>query len=142
MLNVEAYWISPVGKIMEVEQRHIVTICNHPEWFGLEKKYLEKIFKKHKEPTGWEGVARGEIMTELMKKNWIRVRYVERPTKWVIEFWQRNELVKNHILKFINIMIKKDKNFKFNDIQLNSVKSDSTLSYNVKEILKKGFFNA
>jgi len=24
MFNIEAYWISPVGKIIEVEQRHIV----------------------------------------------------------------------------------------------------------------------
>ena len=69
-----AYWISPKEDMIEVEISHIQIIINHPSKFGLTKKLIERVYRRHKEPLGLEGNAREEIICDLVKKDWIRTR--------------------------------------------------------------------
>jgi hypothetical protein len=73
----EAWWISPDGKILGFNtENHIKIILEHPEVFGFTKEYLEKTYKKFKEPYGFEGMAREEIIkNSITKKGWIRIRH-------------------------------------------------------------------
>ncbi len=75
MLN-DAWWILPTGKTIRLDQYHIGAVLNHPEKFGYTDDKLKKIYDKHKEPMSptIEGKAREEIIYNLMKKKFIRIR--------------------------------------------------------------------
>jgi hypothetical protein len=72
-VNSEGFWISPEGDIIKVS-RHIDTIVKDPEIFGFTKEQLEDEFKKQNEPFGSEGNARENIIKEVYRRGWIRVR--------------------------------------------------------------------
>lgn len=85
MTMTDGFWVSPDGKISEVERSHIRTVLNHPEQFGRDKEALIAIYDKYKEPIGFEGHAREEIMLGIMAEGWIRVRYLARKG-WTLEY--------------------------------------------------------
>lgn len=81
-----AYWIAPDGCVVDVAIRHIITVCNAPERFGMTHEQINEAFVRHGEPLGHEGRARQEIMAELIiNHGWIRVRYLPRHDRWTIE---------------------------------------------------------
>jgi len=88
----DKYWIDPEGNIAEVGERHIVTIIEKPEAFGLTKAYIVKVHKKHHEKPGQEGDAREEILTKLMDKGWIRLRYVDSGDSWGIQVSEKSPI--------------------------------------------------
>jgi hypothetical protein len=90
----DAYWMTPEGKISEVDQRHITEIILYPDKFGLTRRYIEKIHAKHKEPIGSEGNAREEIMADLIAKGWIRARYVRGNASWTFQVSGRQDFSK------------------------------------------------
>lgn len=96
-----AYFIDPKGSILPVWQsKHIDEICREPEQFGLTLKTVNEKFRKHNEKLGAERKAREEIMTSLLRKGWIRVRF--RPSGYLI--FQLNKLTsdaKIHMLDFM-----------------------------------------
>jgi len=69
-----AYWISPRGEVLPVSTNHIDIIIKNPKKFGLTTEKIEKIYADHNERMGSEGDAREEIILELLKHNWIRIR--------------------------------------------------------------------
>ncbi|MGD0229110.1 MAG: hypothetical protein ABSC19_01975 [Syntrophorhabdales bacterium] len=73
-MDEKAYWISPEGDMFPVPQSHISEVISNPERFKLTRGYLEVVYKKHKEPLGWEGKAREEVIKGLIAKGWIRTR--------------------------------------------------------------------
>lgn len=87
----EKYWIDEKGNIAEVSDRHILQIALHPEQFGLTKKYVADVHRKHKEKIGSEGNAREEILVKLMDRGWIRLRYVRRDNSWGIQVSEKSE---------------------------------------------------
>jgi hypothetical protein len=87
-----AYWISPTGKLIAVDQTHILKVLESPDKFGFDMEYIKNIHDKHNEPLGAEGNARESIMADMMANGWIRVRYVPKQGSWTIQ------LVANDIL--------------------------------------------
>jgi len=81
----QSYFINPQGKIISCgASSHISMIISYPEKFGLNKEYIDKIYNKYNEPIGIEGKAREEILMDLFKKGWIRIR------RYVNNFWSIN----------------------------------------------------
>lgn len=74
MADERAFWISPTGTIYPVGISHIAEVIRCPERFGLERTYLEAVYRKHMEPMGLQGKAREEIVKALLERNWCRVR--------------------------------------------------------------------
>ena len=70
----EAYWISPHGKAIRVSTNHIRAVIGNPESYGYTKEKIEKIYKNHGEKVGTEGDAREEIVLDLVRRGWIRMR--------------------------------------------------------------------
>ena len=97
-----AYWINPRGQIIEVELNHIDTVIKYPAKFGLTKKEIEKIHKKHKEKVGQEGNAREAIIVDLIKSGWIRIRKYKN--HWSITVFRLTSRV---IYSFANKILKK-----------------------------------
>lgn len=105
--DAEAYWITPYGKIMEVDARHINAIIRNPELFGLTREEIVEIYKRHKEPMGWEGKAREEIILELVKRGWIRIRhYRTRNDHWSIHINKLSNKIKDYLQQFASSLIK------------------------------------
>lgn len=97
----KAFFISPKGKIVPVwGSHHIDEIISDPGQFGLTRKAVEAKFDEYGEKLGVERKAREEIIADLLKKGWIRVRF--RPSGYII--FQIDKLkpdVKKHIVKFL-----------------------------------------
>jgi len=84
-INSKAFWISPVGKILPVRNKHITDILRDPEKFGVENNYVRHKYREHGERTGWEGKARREIMRTVINRGWTRARYFH--SKSTGEYW-------------------------------------------------------
>ncbi len=69
-----AFWINPEGLIYRVSITHIKDVIRFPNKFGLSIRDIQKVFNKHDEPLGHEGKAREEILLNLFKRNFIRIR--------------------------------------------------------------------
>lgn len=69
-----AFWISPRREVFEPRGSHIADVIAHPEKFGTTRARVEAAYKKYHEPLGLEGAAREEIIIELVKNGWVRLR--------------------------------------------------------------------
>ncbi|MFC1739320.1 hypothetical protein ACFL1G_09770 [Planctomycetota bacterium] len=69
-----AYWISPKGHLVPLQQNHIQSVVSYPTKFGYTKLRVARIYKKYDEKIAIEGSAREEIIRDLVSKGWIRVR--------------------------------------------------------------------
>jgi hypothetical protein len=96
----EAYWISPKGIITPVDNSHIGTILHYPMHFGYTYDQVISVYKRHHEKIGFEGFAREEIMNDLFKKGWVRVRRKFNESCYVIQTDVLTDEIKNYIRKF------------------------------------------
>lgn len=111
--STEGFWIAPSGDIIPVPKLHINMVLEHPEKFRLTKKQIQEVYEKHKEPVGLEGKARAEIMSDLIKEGWIRVRYFPRNDSFTVQLNKLNERNKNHLYAFASEAIKGIEGSKF-----------------------------
>ena len=95
--KAEAYWISPTGKILPVRDLHITEVLSNPEAFGFNRDELERAYKQHDELLGSEGKAREEIMTTLLKRGWIRIRYVPNHDLYSIQCFNFGKRQKDYL---------------------------------------------
>lgn len=81
-----AYWINSRGQILDIgAEKHITQVIRNPEKFGVTKEYIDARYAEHGEMVGTEGKAREEIMKEVMKKGFIRIRLYKQ--FWSIQAW-------------------------------------------------------
>lgn len=112
----KAWWLNQDGRIIPVPLRHIVTVCEAPETFGLTPGYVTSVFMKHGEPLGHEGLARREIMKNLIiNYGWIRIRYSPRHDRWTVELKRVNDRIVSVVRAFF-ITILSDKSFHQSDL--------------------------
>lgn len=83
-LDIEAYWISPDGLIMDVEKTHIQAVIDHPSVFNLSKTDIQNTYLFEREDLGFEGKAREKIILDLIKQGYIRIRYYPKESTWTI----------------------------------------------------------
>lgn len=117
----DAYWISPGGKILPVDQRHITEIVTNADKFGLSREEIENVFKKFDEPVGSEANAREAIILELMNKGWIRIRYIPRQDMWTVQLAPssfKDVSKREYIVDWIFKMIMLDNKKKYSMIQV------------------------
>lgn len=74
IVGTVAYWISPRGEVLPVMTNHIDIVIKHPEKFGLTLRKIQDTYDKHGERMGMEGKAREEIIIDLLKKGFVRIR--------------------------------------------------------------------
>lgn len=82
-----AYWITPDYQVIPVKTSHIETVIDHPEIFHVPMDVITSIYAKHHEAVRTEGRAREEIIIEVVKKGFVRVRRYTRPIE---EYWSIN----------------------------------------------------
>lgn len=140
-----AYWISPKGEIIPVSgtagSNHITVVTTKPELFGVTEEYLKGVYEKYDEPYRSEGRARGEIILDLVRKGWIRIRRY-RNQHWSVNVHRETKKVKDYIFDWANKMtdpqglfdqVEKDI---YMDVKVFSVLDDRMETYTLKEILQ------
>jgi len=118
--NSNAFWLSNVGKIIDVPMTHIDDIRDNPEDFGLTKKYLDSI--KQKYGNIYDGSkSRDVIMTDLLKNGWIRIRKVKSGYQhWTIQLYSSSRGVprtaKKYLVNWAKKMIKANKSLGYDAV--------------------------
>lgn len=71
----KAYWILPDGEIIDINlETHISYIINNPATFNIRKSHIIERYKKYNELIPIEGIARKEIIMDLIRQHYIRIR--------------------------------------------------------------------
>jgi len=82
--GISAFWLSPDGKILPVMATHIHYVIDEPAGFGFSRAEIKKIYTRYGEALGAEACAREEIICQLVKRGWIRIRKYHRPDRWSV----------------------------------------------------------
>jgi len=138
----KAFSISPTGEILSVE-RHIQLIIENPDIFGYTKQEILDLYNKYHEDLGQEGKAREEIINQVIKKGWIRVRKYDRPEYWSINVY----FLTKDVVKRLENLAKQiaDKKIErsgsmWDEIKLLETKTGKTFIYTIKDITEFRLF--
>jgi hypothetical protein len=87
---VGAYWITPNGNLIDCGgKNHIDFIVKSPEKFGLNRKEVEAEYDKNGEPYGFEGKARENIVIQVIKNGFIRIRKYKNMWSVNVSEWNK-----------------------------------------------------
>jgi glutamyl-tRNA reductase len=150
MIVKAAYWISPKGEIIQVTgtsgTTHIDTVINNPDVFGVTIDEMKEVYEKYGEPFRTEGKAREEIIRNIVKKGWIRVRKYKN-SHWSFNVHRLSKKVKDHIFDWADKITEKGL-FNQNedeihlDVKILSVLDDSMETTTIKEILEGSLYES
>ena len=133
----DAYWISNKGKILPVKNRHINMIIKDPKSYGYTDKEIDDIYNKHKEPKGLEGKAREEIMTNLLKKGFIRLRYNKRNSAWIVQLNKLSNKEKDYLQQWASDLMKTT--YKHSDVII--MTSNKRIQHSLSDIANDVLYN-
>jgi hypothetical protein len=104
VIGTTAFWVTPKGETVAVNRTHIQTVIDSPKKFGLTREKIDAVYKTYNEPIGQEGKAREEIMVDLIKKGYLRVRRYGREG-YSINIPKMTNKIKDILFDFANKMI-------------------------------------
>ncbi len=108
ILKEYAFWISPQGKVnfLTNGETHIEQVIKNPGYFGYTKSMIQNIYNKHNEKLGSEGNAREEIIKNLIRKGWVRIRKYNRPDYWSVNVPNLNNRIKDALQGWSSYILK------------------------------------
>jgi hypothetical protein len=135
--DAPAFWISPDGKLIPVYKTHIHEVIDYPLAFGLTDKYVKGLYKKYKEPLYSESTARCEIVANLIRKGWIRIRY--RPSRFFysIELLSLTKKTKDYLWAWASEIIKSDESKKYRGVIITELERDCEYEYNTEDLARE-----
>lgn len=128
---MNAYWITPQAKVIEVKKLHIDEIIKKPEVFGETKKSLQDTFDKYSENYGIEGKARNDILIRIIKRGYIRIR--QRRNDWSIQLFQMNRKTSDILWQWARLIYKEVKD-KYADISIHTLKDNKMIKSSFNKI--------
>jgi hypothetical protein len=90
---------------------------------------------------GIEGKAREEIMLKIIKNSWIRIRFVEKPTYWTVQFYKLDKMIKENIIKWVKIALKNKILTKYDELNMIEIKRNLSKRIEVSGINKNVNFS-
>lgn len=139
-ITTGAFWISPTGdiRVMDSGKYHITDVIQNPIVFGLSRSTIDNVYDAHGERMGQEGVARDNLMTNLLRDGWIRVRV--RRNNYSIQVWEFLPKTYTLIENFISSLLEDGVNGEYasehDEAKLNSLKTGKMKTVTFGEILK------
>jgi hypothetical protein len=139
MITPKALWISPTGRTIPVEYLHITEIINSPELFGYTLAEIRIIHDKFNEPLGSEANARNEIMSDLIRKGWIRIRYVSKHDSWTVQLNgdSMREVPIDLIKNLFSALIQQNSNPRFSMIRIINLNESELLFRDIEVFLSE-----
>lgn len=116
--GAKGYWISPTGTMSVCSTSHIAEVIKKPEAFGLTREEIEALYKETGEPLGHEGIAREEIMTELLNKGWVRIRWVPANYSWTVQVGKMSKTVMDNLQSWAFELLSTDDDNKNTDVTI------------------------
>jgi hypothetical protein len=116
--DANGYWISPDGKILSNFRVHIQAIIDSPESIGLSKAEIDKLYKKYKEPMGFEGKARQQLMEQAIARDWIRIRYYPKNDQFSVELSRLDTRRKDYLLAWTKQLLSVNPKRKYTEIKI------------------------
>ena len=104
---LEKYFIDPDGNVIHVTDTHISTVISDPERFSVTRDWINRVYDKHGEKIGSENKARAEILIQLFKDGFIRVRYDGKFDRWVFQMHTLTEKNKELLISFAQTALSK-----------------------------------
>lgn len=129
---MKALWITPSGKYIYVPISHIDTVLNNLGIFGITKEYIDSVYDKHKEIKYVEGLAREEIIKELVRKGFIRIR--EYRIKWTITVYDLTKKVKDQLYTWALNQIEDKNTDIYARVDIYDTKTNKTRVFTLKKI--------
>jgi hypothetical protein len=108
---------------------HVRYIIENVDIFDYTIEKIKDIYKKYKEPIGFDGNARAVIMAEVIHSGWIRVRQKSINVGWVMEF---NSMVQSRpsICHFLEWAMAEDGVMKADDaLELKGIEDQCIIDY-------------
>ena len=134
-----AYWISPRGKIIEVDQTHINTVITNPDEFGLSKEFIDSKFAEHGDKIGQEGKAREDIIMGLIKQGWMRIRNYLKQGYWSVNVINLTDRTMGFLQNWSEQMIKLGAS-KYNEVRIDTRTVLKSTSSSMEEIAQDGLY--
>ena len=131
--KLAAYWISPKGKVIEVDQTHINKIISNPEEFDLTKEFIDEKFKEYGDRIGQEGKAREDIIIGLVKQGWIRIRNYLKQGYWSINVISLTDRAMGYLQDWADHMIKLGAS-KYNEVRIDTRTELKTPSLTMEDL--------
>jgi hypothetical protein len=116
--DANGYWISPDGKILSDFRVHIQAIIDSPESFGSSKDEIDKLYKKYKEPMGFEGKARQQLMEQAIARGWIRIRYYPKNDQFSVELSRLDTRRKDYLSVWAKELLSVNPKRKYTEIKI------------------------
>ena len=121
--STKAHWVNPSGKVYDVKDTHIIFVSEKPSLFKTSVDKMKKLYDKYDEKfPNQEGKARIEIMTDIVKRGWIRTRFRPREGAWVAETWKWGTREKKAIRKWAKYESRGKKQFRVNFVSTSKKK--------------------
>jgi len=129
-----AYWVTPKGEILEPKSYHIGSVIDAPKKFGYTKEKLQKIYDKYDErmSAGLEGRAREEIMTNLLKKGFIRIRRRIRDG-YTVQIDRLTPKVEDNLWQWANYELKRAIS-RYDNVNIYTLKDGKVIKTNLDKI--------
>ncbi len=139
-----AYWITPDYKVIPVSTSHIEMIIDHPEIFHVPYEIISAVYARYGETVRTEGRAREEIIIDVVKKGFVRVRrYVRRQNEyWSINVSHLNDAAMAMIQQFFGLICQGKLGYKEIDkeIQVVITSLDGRQTFRLAELVKDNYF--
>jgi len=150
-LRDSAFWINKNGKFFTLDKssgdRHIYYIVDNPEIFGYTKERIQKIYQKYDEHDPYdneknpmEGKAREEIIIDVLKDGWIRIRNYLKQSRWSINIYQLDKQTKYSLQEWADSIIANGtKDMKNNDVVIDM--PNGNIKTNIQNVANGDFSN-
>ena len=137
MSKPETFWISPEGYIYPLRnKRHLTYVIDHPHLFSFDPERYRSLLKKYHEKWWHDGEVRRLILTEIIKKGWIRVHFTGRPYLYTVETWQFNDTSLSNIKRWIQKGLKENWLYKNTDLRFVEDKTKKSWKRDINEFLQ------
>lgn len=129
-----AFWINPYGKILDIGHgKHITSMTQAPEKFGLSLDDIKSAHAKHGEPMGIEGKAREELIQDAMRRGFMHIRLY--PGKfWAVNVWDANRKTKKALSTWAEKAMDHPGAGKHMPVRITSIKDGQTTRSTVQDL--------
>jgi hypothetical protein len=117
--KADAYWIDLTGKVLPVKGIHIEEVIDTPEAYGFTLEQIQEVYDKYSETLKWEGKAREEIIEQMLKRGWIRIRHYGRNDIWSIQCFNFGSRQKDYLFRWAKD-ITENEHRKYADVRLDT----------------------
>lgn len=130
----EGFWIAPDGQLFQVYD-HFSFVKEDPVRFG----FTEEFIKSRPDEKRLKEGARARVLTEAVRRGWIRVRRVPRGVSMIFEVWR---ITDETLFRIAEAIREKGIASRGENVRVQSVRDSAYETLNVGDMLKGAYFRA